>query len=102
MKDYIKAIRVYTDNNKNWNIEFKEKDVKKLIKKYKKKERPNKKDYDFNDIFEGVRFANNMIKYADNLEKQISTQHLISSNWIECENCGVIKNRDECVLCRCQ
>ena len=35
-------------------------------------ERPNKKDYDFNDVFEGVRFASNMIKYADYLEKQLS------------------------------
>lgn len=35
-------------------------------------ERPNKEDYDFNDVFEGVRFASNMIKYADYLEKQLS------------------------------
>jgi hypothetical protein len=31
-------------------------------------ERPNKEDYDFNDVFEAVRFASNMIKYADYLE----------------------------------
>lgn len=23
------------------------------------------------------------------------------SNWVECENCGLIKNRDGCVPCGC-
>lgn len=34
--------------------------------------RPNKKDYDFNDVFEAARFGLNMIKYADYLENLIS------------------------------
>jgi len=35
-------------------------------------ERPNKKDYDFNDNFEAVRFGSNMIKYTDYIEKQLN------------------------------
>ena len=31
-------------------------------------ERPNKKDYDFNDLFDAVRFANDMNLYCDHLE----------------------------------
>lgn len=34
-------------------------------------ERPNQKDYDFNDAIEGVRFAKDMINYADYMEKQL-------------------------------
>jgi hypothetical protein len=30
--------------------------------------RPNKKDYDFNDYFECLRFSDQMIKYVDYLE----------------------------------
>ena len=33
-------------------------------------ERPKKEDYDFNDVFDAVRFASNMIKYADYLESK--------------------------------
>ena len=32
--------------------------------------RPNKKDYDFNDHFECLRFSNEMIKYADYIESE--------------------------------
>jgi hypothetical protein len=34
-------------------------------------ERPNKKDYDFNDLFEGLMFGREMNKYADYLESLI-------------------------------
>ena len=34
-------------------------------------EKPNKKDYDFNDNIEGVRFANTMINYCYELEQMI-------------------------------
>ena len=37
-------------------------------------ERPNKEDYDFNDPFEGARFACYMIQYADYLESKIEAQ----------------------------
>ena len=30
--------------------------------------RPDRKDYDFNDVFEGARFASDMIQYVDYLE----------------------------------
>tara|TARA_R110000764_G_scaffold93016_1_gene176590 strand:- start:672 stop:935 length:264 start_codon:yes stop_codon:yes gene_type:complete len=30
--------------------------------------RPNKKDYDFNDHFELLRFTNNLIQYTDSIE----------------------------------
>ena len=48
----------------------------KLLKKSRRRgqdmERPNKKDYDFNDVFENIRFASNMIKYVDYIEaKQV-------------------------------
>lgn len=33
--------------------------------------RPNKKDYNFNEVFEGARFAADMIKYCDNIEQQL-------------------------------
>ena len=39
--------------------------------------RPNKKDYDFNDIFDSVSFSKSMIDYADYLEKLLKT----------CNNC---------------
>jgi hypothetical protein len=41
-------------------------------------ERPNKEDYDFNDVFEGARFASNMIKYADYLEAKQLPIHVVS------------------------
>ena len=37
MEDYIKPIKSYTDKDGAWWIEFKEKDVKELFKKYKVK-----------------------------------------------------------------
>ena len=36
------------------------------------------------------------------LKKQILTTDIVRSNWIECEKCGVIKNRDNCVPCGCE
>ena len=33
--------------------------------------RPNERDYNFNDNLEGARFAKDMIRYADHLEKRI-------------------------------
>ena len=46
-------------------------------------ERPNKEDYDFNDVFEGVRFASNMIKYADYLEAKQLPIHVVSGMFSE-------------------
>ena len=43
-------------------------------------ERPNRKDYDFNDVFEAVRFASNMIKYADYLENKQLPIHVVSGS----------------------
>ncbi len=37
MKNYIKAVRSYTDKKGDWWIEFKEKDVKEFAKKFKYK-----------------------------------------------------------------
>ena len=42
-------------------------------------ERPNKKDYDFNDSIEGVRFAKDMIDYADYMEKQLRLYGVVKS-----------------------
>ena len=42
---------------------------------YKKIERPNQKDYNFNDSIEGVRFAKDMINYADYTEKQVDNAY---------------------------
>lgn len=44
--------------------------------------RPNKEDYNFNDIFEGVRFAIDMIKYSKHLESKILTtsSNVLTSN----------------------
>lgn len=44
--------------------------------------RPNKKDYNFNDIFEGVRFAIDMIKYSEHLESKIlaMSSNVLTSN----------------------
>jgi hypothetical protein len=35
--------------------------------------RPNKKEYDFNDLFDSILYSVNMGKYADYLEKKLST-----------------------------
>jgi len=43
-------------------------------------ERPKKEDYDFNDCFEGVRYANDMNKYADKLEAQLNLNGIIKQN----------------------
>jgi len=40
----------------------------------KKLERPNVKDYDFNDSIESVRYARDMGGYADELERQLDLQ----------------------------
>jgi hypothetical protein len=45
-------------------------------------ERPNQKDYDFNDVIEGVRFAKDMINYADYMEKQLRLYGVVN-----CKNC---------------
>jgi len=39
MKEYVKPIRHYINDSGCWVIEFKEKDVKRLIKKYKIKKK---------------------------------------------------------------
>jgi hypothetical protein len=44
-------------------------------------ERPNQKDYDFNDAIEGVRFAKDMINYADYMEKQLRLYGVGSSTF---------------------
>ena len=38
-KKTITPIRTYTDNNGTWFIEFKKKEVKKLIKKFKREKK---------------------------------------------------------------
>lgn len=35
----IKAVETYTDEQDNWFIKFKEKDIKKLAKKFKRKKK---------------------------------------------------------------
>jgi hypothetical protein len=41
--------------------------------------RPNKKEYDFNDNIEGVRYAKDMNDYADKLEEQLRLYFVSSS-----------------------
>jgi len=41
--------------------------------------RPNKKDYDFNDLFESNRYAINITKYVNYLEKQLSIHGVVKS-----------------------
>lgn len=44
-------------------------------------ERPNQKYYDFNDAIEGVRFAKDVINYADYMEKQLRLYGVGSSTY---------------------
>ena len=55
-------------------------------------ERPNKEDYDFNNVFESVRFASNMIKYADYLETKQLTMPVVSNSYTKTD---VIKAYDD-------
>ena len=46
--------------------------------------RPNKKNYDFNDEFEVLRFVQNMIKYCDWLETQsVKIENIFSDEQIK-------------------
>ena len=44
-------------------------------------DRPNQKDYDFNNTIEATKFAINMIKYADYMEKQLKLYNVGSSTF---------------------
>lgn len=61
-------------------------------------EKPNKEDYDFNEVFEGVRFAANMIKYADQLESELKrivkfvNAGLTPLEWKDVENANQLKS----------
>ena len=54
--------------------------------------RPDKRDYDFNDLFESNRYAINMTKYVNYLEKQLTIHSVVSSF---CP-CGKVSNTKEC------
>lgn len=42
------------------------------------------------------------IKFAEHYQAlQLQQGGVMCSNWIECEKCGLIKNRDKCVPCGC-
>jgi len=49
-------------------------------------ERPNKEDYDFNDVFEGVRYAKDMNNYADKLEEQLRLYVVSNCNGVKDSN----------------
>ena len=66
-------------------------------------ERPNQKDYDFNDAIEGVRFAKDMINYADYMEKQLRLYGVVKP--FVCNNCQskeekkLTTSTSECLKC---
>ena len=56
--------------------------------------RPNKEDYDFNDVFAACRYANDMNKYADHLEAEQLPIHGVVSSKTTLEKPTQLKETD--------